>query len=229
MAGNALQSKVLPDGSLVRLNVGAEVREQFTSTLRSIELTRGEAHFTVTKDPARPFVVLAKGVEVYAVGTAFNVRLDADAVDVVVTEGKVKVTAPQPNSVATPVSATAKIILAEPSYVIAGQRAVVNLAAAITQSIVTVSEVPALQLAEALAWREPLLRLGGATLAELMVEFERQTGRRMVLVDPVLSDLRVGGRFHSDDLDGFIRILEQNYGLKSEHATDGSLLLGKKP
>jgi transmembrane sensor len=51
----------------------------------------GEAHFFVEKDPQRPFVVNAAGIDVRAVGTAFNVRIDPAAVEVLVTEGRVRV------------------------------------------------------------------------------------------------------------------------------------------
>src|SRR5690606_28492859 len=46
-----------------------------------------EALFDVAKDPSRPFIVSVNGAEVRAVGTAFNIRLRADVVELTVTEG----------------------------------------------------------------------------------------------------------------------------------------------
>src|SRR5258708_2799906 len=83
----------LPDGSKVELNSGSEVAEHFTAAERRIRLVRGEAHFEVAKNPLRPFIVEADNISVRAVGTAFDVRLGATSVDVLVTEGKVDVTA----------------------------------------------------------------------------------------------------------------------------------------
>ncbi|MEO7414235.1 MAG: iron dicitrate transport regulator FecR, partial [Opitutaceae bacterium] len=84
------------------------------------------------------------------------------------------------------------------------------------------------EMARALSWREPLLRLGGATLAELAVEFERATGRHLVLADPSLAELRFGGRFRADDLDGFTHLLATTLDLDVESAADGTLVLRKK-
>lgn len=82
----------LDDGSTVELNAATAVRVQFTKAERRVELDVGEAHFAVAHDAARPFIVSAGSVAVRAVGTAFNVRHAADgAVEVIVTEGKVRV------------------------------------------------------------------------------------------------------------------------------------------
>ncbi len=82
---------VLDDGSIVKLNKGAQAIVSFTSERRRIDLIRGEAHFNIAKDAARPFVVNANGVVVQAVGTMFNVLLDDRSVGVTVTEGRVLV------------------------------------------------------------------------------------------------------------------------------------------
>ncbi len=83
------ERQALPDGSVVELKDGSRIVVEFSAEERRVRLT-GEAHFQVAKNPT-PFVVVAGGVALKAVGTAFNVRLDADAVDVLVTEGRVAV------------------------------------------------------------------------------------------------------------------------------------------
>lgn len=88
-----LRQLSLPDGSMVRLNTDSAVIANFSPSERRVRLERGEAHFTVAKDPDRPFIVMAGGIDVRAVGTAFNVRLLRDTVDVLVTDGKVAVAA----------------------------------------------------------------------------------------------------------------------------------------
>lgn len=227
----APQSMVLRDGTVVRLNVGAEILEQFDTAKRAVRLVRGEAHFTVTSNPARPFVVHAGEVEVRAVGTAFNVHLQSQAVDVLVTEGKVQVnpppTAETQMPIPSPPAGGSSHFLATSPLVVAGQRAVVTLEPRSSGPRVVVSDVTQADVARVLAWHEPLLRLGGATLAELATEFERKSGKRLLLADPALGSLRVGGRFHSDDVEGFVRVLEENYGIRSERGADGTLTLHK--
>jgi transmembrane sensor len=200
----------LSDGTVVQLNTGGEVSERFTAATRHVTLTRGEAHFAVAKNPARPFIVQAGALQVRAVGTAFNINLQSAAVDVIVTEGRVQLTTGRPDAPALN----------------AGERATLRRAAA--GPTLVVARIDAAAITQTLAWREPLMRLGGATLAELAAEFERATGRRLVLADPTLAELRFGGRFRADDIDGFTHLLATTLDLDVERAADGTIVLRKK-
>ena len=200
----------LSDGTVVQLNTGGEVRERFTAATRHVTLTRGEAHFAVAKNPTRPFIVQAGSLQVRAVGTAFNINLQSAAVDVIVTEGRVQLTTGTPDAPALN----------------AGERATLRRAA--DGPTLVVARIDAAAITQTLAWREPLMRLGGATLAELAAEFERATGRRLVLADPALADLRFGGRFRADDIDGFTHLLATTLDLDVERAADGAIVLRKK-
>lgn len=226
----APRQHTLSDGTVVQLNTGGEVLEQFTTAERRVLLARGEAHFAVTKNPARPFIVRAGNIAVRAVGTAFNVNLQAATVDVLVTEGVVQL-----NRLPAPVSAGAIAALsADLPRLNANERAVVSLAPSSIASptspapaIVVTTATPD-EIARALAWQAPLLRLGGATLAELVLEFQRRSGQRVILADPALAALRVGGRFRADDLAGFTHLLATTLDLEVDHAADGTLMLRKK-
>lgn len=81
----------LPDGSVAELNGDSRIETHFTAQARHVRLLQGEAHFIVAKDSARPFYVQAGDVAVRAVGTAFNVRLQTERIEVLVTEGHVQV------------------------------------------------------------------------------------------------------------------------------------------
>ncbi len=121
-----VQKLTLPDGSVLRLNTDSLVEIAYSAVERRVRLVRGEAHFTVAKNPMRPFFVEVKGVAVRAVGTAFNVRLHAEAVEVLVTEGKVRVV-----DVAGEASLIAPRTIApsvpEGPLLAAGERAVISL------------------------------------------------------------------------------------------------------
>ncbi len=221
-AADGPRQLTLSDGSEVELNRGSEIAEQFTAAERRVALVRGEAHFSVTKNPARPFIVRAKHVDVRAVGTSFNVHLESAAVEVLVTEGVVRLN-PSADGAARHVPAAESI----PSLN-SGQRAVVALAPASPEVAVVVTSVSQEEIARMLAWQEPLLRLGGATLAEVAANFERRTGRRVVLADPALGRLRLGGRFRADDVEGFASVLATTFDIEVEHAPDGALVLRKK-
>jgi transmembrane sensor len=212
----------LPDGTIVRLGSDSHIVEEFSASERLVRLVRGEAYFTVTTDLKRPFLVQAGEVTVRAVGTAFNVQLQSHSVEVLVAEGTVQVaqngTNPSPSDPSP-----------ESPLVEAGHRAVVSLAPETSGPRVVVSALPAEELAEALAQRERMLRLSGATLVELVAEFGRRTGTRVIIADPALEQLRIGGRFRGDDVEGFVRVLESSYGIRSRRAADGSIVLGKRP
>lgn len=92
----ATQRVELPDGSHVHLNSGSEL--EFETPLgvgeRRVSL-RGEGFFEVEADEKRPFVVAARGMEVRAVGTKFNVKAydDDGYAAATLTQGSVEVTA----------------------------------------------------------------------------------------------------------------------------------------
>lgn len=211
----------LSDGTIVRLNTGGAVEERFTPGERRVVLARGEAHFEVTKNPARPFIVVAGTVEVRAVGTAFNVNLQSAAVDVLVTEGVVQVRTPGE-------AAPGREPVAALPLLNRGERAVVALLPVSPKLAVVVTTADAGEMERALKWQEPLLRLRGSTLTEVAAEFQRRTGRRVVFADPSLADLRVGGRFRADDAEGFAHLLATTLDLEAERSEDGTLVLRKK-
>jgi len=67
----------LPDGSKVWLNAQTSIRvsKNFQHHAnRNIYLDEGEAFFEVTKNPARPFLVITKSITTCVLGTSFNVK-----------------------------------------------------------------------------------------------------------------------------------------------------------
>jgi transmembrane sensor len=85
-------SVALADDSTVQLNTNTALFVDFSSRTRRVTLHAGEAFFTITPDPVRPFVVQTAGGEVHVLGTAFNVRIDDESVQVSVSTNCVRVT-----------------------------------------------------------------------------------------------------------------------------------------
>jgi ferric-dicitrate binding protein FerR (iron transport regulator) len=81
----------LADGSTVELDAKSQINVGSEDARRTVELVSGQALFRVTKNPNRPFIVRAANRQVVALGTAFDVRLDARSVRVTLLEGKVRV------------------------------------------------------------------------------------------------------------------------------------------
>lgn len=208
--GSRQGTRVLEDGSTVELRGDSEIAVAFSDAERRVVLVRGEAFFTVAKNPARPFVVRAQGVDVRAVGTAFNVRLDPEHVEVLVTEGRVHVTPPAaPASRATP---PPDLPLVE-----AGQRAVVPLATARTPSVARVGEE---EIARALAWQPRLLDFDSTPLGEVVAEFNRRNVTQLVLADDALAGMPIVASVRSDNVEGFVRLLEVGGSVRAERRGD---------
>jgi transmembrane sensor len=193
----------LPDGSRVELRDGTQLVVQYSETERRVRLTGGEAHFSVWKDKARPFVVDAAGVEVRAVGTAFNVRLGSRDVHVLVTEGRVKVEQP------------AHAGATEPAYVSVGEQAIVPRTPEAAQQLASVT---AEDIARELAWQAPRLEFNETPLADAVAEFNRLNRHQIEIGDRELGTLRIGGTFRPDNVDGFLRLLstDPSFGVTVE-------------
>ena len=84
----------LSDGTKVRLNANSTLEYPVSfddAEVREVRL-KGEAHFEVTKNPHRPFVVKAGEMQTQVLGTIFDVKAyRKDAPKVTLMEGKVKV------------------------------------------------------------------------------------------------------------------------------------------
>lgn len=210
----SILTRTLEDGSVVELNRGAVINVRFTSAERRVQLERGEAHFTVAKNTERPFIVSAGGVAVCAVGTAFNVRLDSAAVDVLVTEGVVQVN--HPAGLGTHSSKDSSSPLVRLS---ANERARVPLAA--TAALPSVVEVSPEQAEALLAWQPRMLDFTATPLLGVVNQFNRHNAPiHMVITDLALAHTEVSASLRSDNVDGFIRLLEAGFGVRAERAGD---------
>ena len=209
--------RVLPDGSIVELNRNAEITVAYLPHERRVSLRSGEALFFVAKQPGRPFVVVAQGVAVRAVGTAFNVRVADRVVEVLVTEGTVQVERP-PEPASAPVSAP------EPAPLLhARQRAVIDLAA--TAPAPQIATLTAGEIERVLAWQHRQLDFSGAPLAQIVAEFNRRNRIQLVVLDPELAAERISATFRSDNIEGFVRLLEAGFGARAERRGEAEIVL----
>lgn len=87
-------SMTLADGSQVWLNAGSSIYfpVSFPGKERRIEVT-GEVYVKVARNPRQPFIASAKGLEVMALGTEFNINAyqDESGLKATLVEGSVKV------------------------------------------------------------------------------------------------------------------------------------------
>lgn len=215
--------QILADGSEVELNGDAAVRVEFGPAERRVVMVRGEAHFEVKSDPARPFVVVAGEVAVRAVGTAFAVQLASAGVDVLVTEGRVAVD----RAAAPAVRDTAPA--APLAFVAAGARVTVapaDLAPAAAAPVVTA--VSPAEMAVRLAWRVPRLEFNDTPLREAVALFNRHGRVRLALAEPALGELRVSGTVRADNIAALLDLLRADYGVAAEPRDGNAIVLVRR-
>lgn len=198
------ERRALPDGSVVEYPAGTQFTVEFSPTVRRVSLQRGDAHFQVAKDAARPFQVTAGGVDVRAVGTAFALQYSGLAVDVLVTEGRVTV---------GPVRSEASVAKSDPALVAAGHRVTMEGPDAAKPEVLAVTEA---EIDERLAWRKPRVEFSGTPLAKVVALLNRHNDLRIVIDDPALEATPLSGVFRLNDTEAFVRILERGLGVRAE-------------
>jgi transmembrane sensor len=82
-------------------------------------------------------------------------------------------------------------------------------------------------IAETLAWRDGAILFVDEPLPAAVVEYNRHLVRKIIIADPRLKDLHVGGRFDADDPRGFLRALETAMDVQVS-MSDREILLYRK-
>lgn len=217
------QTHSLKDGSVITLNTDSYIEVDFTEGQRNIRLLKGEALFSVAHDERRPFLVFANDGIVRAVGTEFSVHVTDIRMEVIVSEGSVELSTLKPTqptqSLTTVFPRETKV--ASLGVIKAGHTAHVEDS---TASIVNVSDE---KIDAELSWRVGRLDFTGEGLEEAINEYTRYSDLRILIKDPKLKDIRVGGSFPTGEPDLFLTSLELNFGIKVDKAEGNVAYLSK--
>lgn len=173
------RSLTLDDGSSVALapDSAIEIVSGSGRTVgRTVRLLKGEALFQVTRDPDRPFRVLANGVETTVLGTAFDVRLQEGGAVVAVREGSVRVDRP-----------------AERISERLGAGDWVSVAAS---GVVARGAVPPTEVA---AWQSGRIIARDRSIADIVDEVRRSFGGVIVVTSEAFGQRRVTGVYNLAD------------------------------
>lgn len=207
---------VLADQSAIDLNTNSEVRVRLMRGVRKVDLIRGEASFAVTHDAARPFIVAAGLTGVRAIGTHFDVRQMDHSVEVIVDEGKVVI------GDLAQVEVPGTIASIPGLYVAAGESAIATVQG------VKLNAIPKERLVRKLAWQTQMLAFDGDSLAEVAAQFNRYNVRQLILTDPKLAKLTIGGYFRPTNLDAFLSVLQSDFGVRVGVEGNSVLLAASK-
>jgi transmembrane sensor len=184
----------LPDGSRIELDAKTSVRVAQTDKAREVWLDEGEGYFEIATDPSRPFVVRAGDAKVTVLGTKFDVSRASGQVTVTVLEGRVGLNHPSGER-------TGYSTLTPGTIAVSSGRS----------TVVTVADVN--EVEDRLAWRQGIINFRDTRLADAVARFNRYSDRQIVVSEDA-ADIRIGGAFELRNIDGFVRLLQQAYGLR---------------
>lgn len=188
----------LADGSHVWLGPRSRLLVAFDKQRRDIQLTAGEAFFSVKKDRSRPFTVRSAGGDIIAIGTAFNVRaIDDEHVIVAVSEGVVAVT-PKAQSAGR---AAASVRVGS------GQQ----LTFTARQPIKTLTVLQSPTLGERARWRDGVLVYRNEPLQEVIGDIVRYSNVEIVIADAAVGHLRYSGVVYHDAVREWISALPESF------------------
>jgi ferric-dicitrate binding protein FerR (iron transport regulator) len=178
------ESIELPDGSLVQLNSGSEIRfyENFSDSARVVALS-GEAYFEVNHDD-RPFYVNTGNAQVRVLGTKFGVRARDEQTRVTVREGRVSLRGLK----AAP--STAVELTANQTSVCQQQ------SAPVPPAIVDAGQV--------LGWLEGKIVFDQTPLTEVAAELQRVYNVAIELANPALGQNTITGSFQNKPVESVL-------------------------
>jgi transmembrane sensor len=213
---------VLLDNTKLVLNTNSSVTVTYTDTQRVVELLRGEMHVTVAHNKHKPLSVYAGSNIMQAAGTAFNVQLDHDKVELIVTDGKVLVA--DITSLPTAPLELKNVYLSKESFTVSkGQKAQLKA----SDTIIIGSNEG--KLASDLAWQQGNIIFRGESLGEAMQEISRYTNYQFDFSDEDIKRLKIAGRFKTSDINNLLMSLESNFAVAYERTSQNRIRLSKKP
>jgi transmembrane sensor len=199
----------LSDGSTIALGADTHIRVALSEKERDIDLTKGEALFTVAKDATRPFKVHAGDATIVAVGTAFNVERDSDRAVVSVTEGRVVV---EPVSHFLPVSVLHEFKPKLRSvHLDAGQQTTAGSAGI---------EEPTKMEDPATDWQIGHLAFHLQPLRYVLEDVNRYAQKPIVLASDSMGALVITGTVERANIPGWVKSLERAFDLQATEEAD---------
>jgi transmembrane sensor len=240
----------LTDGSEVTLGARTSIDVDFRYDERRVIMSEGEAFFSVSKNPARAFVVVVGNKEVRVVGTKFEVRRRDAGVRVSVVEGTVEVMqspAPSPTVSVTTLSRSARshadaahptVTLSDgasatlPDAQVREQPEERVLIAGQQVTAATAGPIPDPQLMprgeEPAAWRHGRLVYVDAPLREVVADANRYSQESIAIGDERIADLRVSVTYPSNRIEEMLSALSRCLSIDIERPAAGKIVLTSK-
>jgi transmembrane sensor len=185
-------------------------RASFSMRARSCvsELIDGQAQFSVAKDLARPFKVVAGDRTIVALGTVFTVAYMDNEVNVAMLEGKVAVV-PEEQAERAPIELAAG----------EGLRVARDGKTQIT---------PKADIEAATAWRQGKIIFHAETLGAAVKRLNRYSSVHIEIESPALASMNVSGVFEAGDTEAFSEAVQSYLPVTADRSDTGVIRLQLK-
>jgi len=185
----------LPDGSMAALNTDSCLAWRFSERERSLWVERGEVAIDLC--PGIPALLRGSGRVVSLSTGRFNARLRDGTLDLLVLRGHAL-------AGSEPVAAYHSLLL--------------------SSARPAIRAVSPARVETAIAWQHGEILFDDATLGTAVEEYNRFLTRKIVIADPDLATIPVGGRFTSSDPTAFLQAVATGLGVHVS-TTDTAYLL----
>lgn len=202
VASHGRETLHLDDGSVIELDAGSVLRQQYHLRSRQFELLEGEALFSVAHQ-SKPFIVHSQGVTVVDIGTVFDVRSDRVGVRVAVLEGAVEVQNDEARQTLT----------AQQQVQVTSQH----------MGAVEISKPGALE-----AWRHDLFHFDGTPLDVVVAQLRRHRVAPIRLQDADSAQHRLSGEFPTANIEQLIDSLPLLAPVVVHREQDGSITVATR-
>ena len=80
-------------------------------------------------------------------------------------------------------------------------------------------------MSQMLSWQHGMLVFDGDPLEDVIQEICRYTKTRIIIKDPGLRNIRVGGYFKTGETEALLSVLQDNFAIHVEHVKDNLIYL----
>lgn len=192
------------DGTEIELNTDSAVRYRMTTAERTVWLDRGEGFFRVAHDASHPFVLYVGNHRVVDLGTEFLVRRNPGSDEVTLLKGRAQIGSE---------GANARVALLAP-----GDEALA------TPTSIAIVKKSRQELLDELAWQRGMLVFRNTRLADAVREFNRYNQIKLVIADPAIAGMKIGGEFRTNNIDDFLGLAQTVLRLRVQRERNDILL-----
>lgn len=199
-----VRSVTLPDGTRVSLSAMSRVSIRYSSTVRQVALTFGEALFDIAPDSSRLFVIQSAGAVLTASAGRFLFdRTSQAALQVAALEGR------------------ASLLSRSGTETVIQTRELIRLE---NGPMEDAEPFDSSQAAQMLAWTDSKVALDDDTLAAAAQKMGRFRGAPIIINDPEVAALTITGLFDANDSATFARAAAFTLDLHAEISPDRIVL-----